>query len=55
MTSESARLGDLNLPEHFRWFQSGAAERNAEILARFLGVSLVRAHEIVATDHLFAD
>jgi hypothetical protein len=55
LASESARLGDLNLPGHVRCFQSAGAEQTAEQLALFLGVTPVKAREIMATDHLFAD
>jgi hypothetical protein len=55
LASESARLGDLNLPGHVRCFQSAEAEQIAEQLALFLGVTPGKAREIMADDHLFAD
>jgi hypothetical protein len=52
---ESERLRDLKLPEQSRIREGAGREENAITLARFLGVSLDKAHEIAATEHLFAD
>jgi hypothetical protein len=52
---ESERLRDLNLPETHYLRETAGPDENAAALARFLGVPLDKAREILTTEHLFAD
>ena len=52
---ESDRIRDAGFENHFRMREVVSVEENAQILAEFLNISLGKAREIAATDHLFTD
>ena len=55
MTFESDRIRDQNFEHHIRIRETDQVEENAARLSQFLAISHDKAHEIAATDYLFAD
>ena len=55
MTFESDRIRDQNFEHHIRIRETDKVEENAARLSQFLAISHDKAHEIAATDYLFAD
>ena len=52
---EADRIRDANFPNFFRIRETAQPEQNALPLSRFLDITLEKAQQIVATDHLYAD
>lgn len=55
MRFESDRLRDADLADFHRIRETASAEENALPMARFLGIPVETAREIVSTDYLFKD
>ena len=55
MIFESDAIRDAQFENHCRIREVASPEENADELAKFLGVSHDKAHEITSTDYLFAD
>ena len=55
MTFESDRIRDQNFEHHHRIREIDPVEENTRKLSQFLAISHDKAHEIAATDYLFAD
>lgn len=55
MTFESDRIRDQNFEHHQRIREIDPIEENTKKLSRFLAIPHDKAHEIAATDYLFAD
>jgi hypothetical protein len=55
MIFESDAIRDANFENHSRIREVASSKETANELARFLGVSDDKAHEITSTDYLFAD
>ncbi len=55
MTFESDRIRDQNFEHHHRIREIDPVEENTKKLSQFLAIPSDKAHEIAATDYLFAD
>jgi len=55
MVFESDAIRDAQFENHSRIRETASSEENATEMAKFLGVSGEKAHEITSTDYLFAD
>jgi hypothetical protein len=55
MTFESDRIRGQNFEHHHRMREGDPVEVNAQKLSQFLAIPHDKAHEIAATDFLFAD
>ena len=55
MTFESDRIRDQNFEHHHRIREIDSVEENTRKLSQFLAIPPDKAHEIAATDYLFAD
>ncbi len=55
MLFESDAIRDAQFENHERIRETAASDDNAEALSKFLGITQEKAHEIAATEYLFAD
>ncbi len=55
ITHEADRIRDAEFDFHYRIRELDSPQQNAEPLAQFLSIPVETAHEITATDNLFAD